>query len=116
MRIDVAATGAKSVPPSNVPFQAAARFTFNEQTRQLGYDVKLSGARDEVAGVYLHRRANRQNGGVAYVLAKSAAPQVSGTVTLTEAEVTDLKAGKFYVAAISKKTPRLSARADISLP
>jgi hypothetical protein len=78
--------------------------------------VKLSGTRNEVAGVFLHRRANRQNGGVAYILAKSAAPQIAGTVTLTEAEVTDLKAGKFYLAAISRKSPRLSARADISLP
>jgi amidase len=113
--IEATATGAKSAPPSNVPFQAAARFSFDEQTRQLGYDIKLSGARDGVAGVYLHRRANRQNGGVAYILAKSAAPQIAGTVTLTQAEVTDLKAGKFYVSAISTKSPRLSARADISL-
>jgi amidase len=115
VQIQVTATGARSVPPSSVPFQAAARFTFHDKTRQLGYDVKLSGARDEVAGVYLHRRANRQNGGVAYVLAKSAAPQISGTVTLTEAEVADLNAGKFYIAAISRKSPRLSARADITL-
>jgi len=41
-------------------------FSFNSQTRQLGYEVVLSGAsRDQVAGVYLHRRTNRANGGVA---------------------------------------------------
>jgi hypothetical protein len=63
--------------------------------------------------VYLHRRATRQNGGVAYILAKSAAAQVAGTITLTTAEAADLKAGKCYVAVISTKSPRLSARADI---
>jgi len=115
VQVDSTATGARSVPPSNVPFQAAVRFSFTEQTRQLGYDIRLSGAREEVAGVYLHKRANRQNGGVAYVLAKASAPHISGTVTLTEAEVTDLKAGKFYLSAISTKSPRLSARADIAL-
>ena len=114
--IEVTATGARSMPASNVPFQAVARFTFNESTQKLGYDVRLTGTRDDVAGVYLHRRAMRQNGGVAYILAKSTAPQISGTVTLTEAEVADLKAGKFYLAALSRVSPRLSARADLVLP
>ena len=114
--IEVTATGARSIPASNVPYRAVARFTFHDPTRRLGYDVRLTGTRDNVAGVYLHRRAMRQNGGVAYVLAKSAAPQISGAVTLTEAEVADLKAGKFYVAALSRVSPRLSARADLVFP
>ena len=113
LRIEVTATGSQSVPPSDVPFQAVARFSFNEQTRQLAYDIRLSSTQEDVAGVYLHRRANRQNGGVAYVLTKSVAPQTTGRVTLTEPEAVDFKAGKFYVSAISTKSPRLSARADI---
>jgi Asp-tRNA(Asn)/Glu-tRNA(Gln) amidotransferase A subunit family amidase len=114
--VEVHATGAQSAPPSNIPFRAFARFTFNERTRQLGYDVVLSGeSLNQIAGVYLHRRANRPNGGVAYILAKSSAPTISGTVTLLDQEVVDLKAGKFYVSAVSRKSPRLSARADILL-
>ena len=113
IRVEVTATGARSVPPANVPFEAVARFSFADQTRELAYDIRLSGTLGEVAGVYLHRRANRQNGGVAYILAKSAAPQISGTVTLTTAEVADLKAGKCYLSVISTKSPRLGARADI---
>jgi hypothetical protein len=58
---------------------------------------------------------NRQNGGVAYVLARSAAPRVSGSVTLTEAEAVDLKAGKFYLSVISRRSPRLRARGDLVL-
>jgi hypothetical protein len=41
--------------------------------------------------------------------------QISGTLTLTEAETADVKAGKFYLAVLSRKSPRLSARADLSL-
>jgi len=111
--IEVTATGARSIPASNVPYQAQARFTFHEPTRRLGYEVRLTGTRDAVAGVYLHRRAMRQNGGVAYILAKEAVPKIAGTVTLTEAEVADLKAGKFYLAVLSRVSPRLSARADL---
>ncbi len=113
--VEVTAAGSRSVPPSQVPYQAVVRFTFDEATRQLAYDLRLTGTRDEVDGVYLHRRATRQNGGVAYVLARSTAPSISGVVSLTEAEVGDLKAGKFYVAVLSKKSPRLSARADLLL-
>jgi hypothetical protein len=39
-----------------------------------------------------------------------------GSVTLTEAEAADLKAGKLYLAVVSRRTPRLSARADLVLP
>jgi Asp-tRNA(Asn)/Glu-tRNA(Gln) amidotransferase A subunit family amidase len=112
-RIEVTATGARSVPSSTVPFEAVARFSFTESTRELGYDVRISGTLAEIAGVYLHRRAMRQNGGVAYILAKSVTGPIAGTITLTTAEAGDLKAGKCYVAVISTKSARLSARADI---
>jgi amidase len=117
LRIEATATGAQAVPPSDVPFTAVAQISFNSQTRQLGYHVSLpDGSLDQIAGVYLHRRANRQNGGVAYILAKSPAAPISGTVMLSEPEASDLKAGKFYVAVISRKSPRLSARANLVLP
>jgi hypothetical protein len=117
LRIEATATGAQAVPPSDVPFTAVARISFNSQTRQLGYHVSLpDGSLDQIAGVYLHRRANRQNGGVAYILAKSPAAPISGKVMLSEPEVSDLKAGKYYVAVISRKSPRLSARANLVFP
>ena len=117
LRIEATATGAQAVPPSDVPFTAIAHISFNSQTRQLGYHVSLpDGSLDQIAGVYLHRRANRQNGGVAYILAKSPAAPISGKVMLSEPEASDLKAGKFYVAVISRKSPRLSARANLVFP
>jgi len=99
-----------------VPFTATARFTFDAQTRRLGYDIALPPASlEEIAGVYLHRRANRPNGGVAHILAKSPSARVDGTVTLSEPEAADLKAGKLYLAVVAKQDPRLSARADLAL-
>ena len=117
LRAEVTATGAQSIPPSSVAFRAAARFSFNERTRELAYEVVVSGASsDRAGGVYLHRRANRPNGGVAYVLAKAGhRSPISGSVTLVEAETADLKAGKFYLSVVSRKNPLLRARADIVL-
>jgi hypothetical protein len=108
-RFEVTATGA-------VPFTAAARFTFDARTRRFGYDIALPAVSlDEIGGVYLHRRVNRPNGGVAYILAKSASTRVNGAVTLSEPEAADLKAGKLYIAVVSKRDPRLGARADLTL-
>jgi amidase len=99
-----------------VPFTAAARFTFDAQTRRLGYDIALPATSlEQIAGVYLHRRVNRPNGGVAHILAKSASARVNGAVTLSEPEAADLKAGKLYLAVVNKTDPRLSARADLAL-
>jgi amidase len=112
--IEVAATGAQAVPPTSVPFAVKARFSFNERTRELRYTISLvKGSPQDIGGVYLHRRANRPNGGVAYTLAKSLRAPVSGEVALLEGEAADLKAGKCYISALSSKSPLLGARADI---
>ncbi len=117
VRVEVTASGAQSVPPSDAPFGVVARLSFNSQTRQLGYEVALAGkSRDLIAGVYLHRRASRPSGGVAHILAKVPSSRISGVLTLLEAEVADLEAGKLYISAISKKNPRAGARGNIILP
>ena len=110
---EVTANGTDSDVP--VPFDVLGQFTFNSRTRQLGYDVRTSGkSPDEIGGIYLHRRASRTNGGVAYILSKVSRSPTAGVVVLTEGEAADLVAGKFYIAAISKKSPRLSARGNLA--
>jgi Asp-tRNA(Asn)/Glu-tRNA(Gln) amidotransferase A subunit family amidase len=107
VRIDVEAIG---------PFRVSARLVVDEQARRLSYTLTPGGARDGIGGVYLHRRANRPNGGVAQVLVKRLDGRMSGTVTLLEAELADLKAGKCYLAAVSRQSPLVAARADIVWP
>jgi amidase len=112
--IAVTAAGARSIPPSDVPFTATGQFTFYGSTRALRYDIALPPSfLDRIAGVYLHRRTNRPNGGVTQILAKQATEHVRGAVTLSEQEEADLKAGRLYLAVISRRSPRLSARADL---
>ena len=114
--IELKATGAQSIPRSDVPFEVSVRLRYSARTRTLAYELAPSGpSPDQIAGVYLHRRANRPNGGVAHILAKSLSAPMSGSVVLFEAEAVDLAAGKCYVSAVSRTTPLLSARADIRL-
>jgi Asp-tRNA(Asn)/Glu-tRNA(Gln) amidotransferase A subunit family amidase len=102
---------------ADMPFALHGTFSFSSRTRQLTYDLQISStSQEEVGGIYLHRRANRRNGGVAHILSKSAVPRAAGRVTLTDAEASDLKTGKFYVSATSKKSPLLAARLDLRIP
>ena len=114
---EVKVAGAGASPPSRIDFEATVKFAFDAATRRLDYDViPLAGARDRIAGVYLHRRANRPNGGVAHILAKAPALKSTGRLQLTEAEVSDLRAGKFYVSAVESKNPLAGARGNLVLP
>jgi len=117
VEFDVTATGAKSIPPSGVPFSVPAKFTFDSRYRELSYDITLPKASlPQIAGVFLHRRSNRQNGGVAHILEKAPSEsRVAGTIALSEPEAADLKAGKLYFAVVSRKNPRLSARGELAI-
>jgi amidase len=92
-----------------------ARFAFSPNTRELDYDIAMPVAQlDQIAGVYLHRRTNRQTGGVIARLVKRPTATVRGIVTLSEQEAADLSAGKLYLAVVSRQSPRLSARGDLT--
>ena len=113
----VVATGATARPATAAGFRVEARLRLDERSRTLAYELVPAGShRGEIGGVYLHRRTIRPNGGVAHVLAKSLARGVSGSVTLLEAELADLKAGKCYVAAVNRVNPLNSVRADLVWP
>lgn len=114
--VRVAATGAQAVPPVTVPFALTADFSFDASSRRLAYELRVSGEARQVGGIYLHRRATRPNGGVAHILVQSPGVRTAGAVTLTDAEVADLRAGRLYVAAVSATDPRLSARGNLTRP
>ena len=112
--IAVTATGSKSVPPSDVHFSAVGEFTYYGSTRELHYDIAVKSASlEDIAGVYLHRRTNRSNGGVIAVVSKRPTASIRGVVRLSEEEAAALRAGRVYLAVVSRKSPRLSARGDL---
>src|SRR5262249_21778935 len=95
--LDVLAVGAQAHPACEAHFHVKASLRVDERTGIVVFELAPAGRdRHEIAGVYLHRRTTRPNGGVAHVLAKSLARPVSGSITLLDAELADLKAGKCY--------------------
>jgi hypothetical protein len=114
--IDVPMLGANENPPVNSPGSGFARFTFDETTKVLTYAVTISGIpAGEVTAAHIHRGAVGVNGPIVYNLSTVGFTQVSGQITLTDADVADLKAGNFYVNAHSLTNPAGFARGQINL-
>ena len=68
--------------------------------------VTISGiAQGEVTAAHIHRGPVGVNGPIVYNLSTVGFTQVAGSITLTAADVADLKAGNFYVNAHSLTNP-----------
>ena len=114
---DVNATGAAENPPVTGPGSAFGRFTFDKDTKQLTYFVRVNGlSSNQVTAAHIHRGAVGVNGPIVYPLATEAFAQVSGTITLTDADIADLEAGRFYLNVHSVDNPGGFARGQMILP
>ena len=73
-------------------------FTLDTATLALGYTVNFKGLSGPATMAHIHGPAEAgANAGVVVPLAAATGTQIVGTVTLTEAQVAELKAGKYYV-------------------
>jgi methionine-rich copper-binding protein CopC len=114
---DVHLAGANEVPPVSSPLSALARFVFNPQTNTLHYDITVSGVSPNlVTAAHIHRAPAGTNGPGAFPIADSGFTQISGEVTLKDADVTDLLAGNFYVNVHSVAFPGGAARGQLIVP
>ena len=113
---EVQASGLNEVPAVNGPGSAFARFTFDDVTRELTYAVTVSGfSPDQVTASHIHRGAAGVNGPIIYPLSTTGFTQVAGKITLTDADVADLKAGNLYVNVHSLANPGGFARGQMYL-
>jgi hypothetical protein len=72
--------------------------TLDTKTNELGYTVDYKGLTSAATMAHIHGpAAEGANAGVVVPLSAPTGTQVVGKVTLTEAQVADLNAGKYYV-------------------
>jgi hypothetical protein len=89
-------TGAE-VPPTTGGGSGTATVTLDTATKQVTYNVTYSGLSGPAAAAHIHcGAAAGANSGVAVAFPNTASP-ISGTATMTDAQVADLEAGKCYV-------------------
>ncbi|HML09635.1 MAG TPA: CHRD domain-containing protein [Stellaceae bacterium] len=90
-------SGGAEVPPTTSTGSGSAQVTLDTATKQITYNVTYSGLSGPAAAAHIHcGAAAGANAGVA-VPFKDAASPITGTATLTDAQVADLEAGKCYV-------------------
>lgn len=72
-------------------------FTLDPATKALTYTVQYEGLSGAAAAAHIHGPAEPgANAGVVVPFASAASP-ITGTATLTDAQVAELRAGKYYV-------------------
>lgn len=77
--------------------KGAATFTLDPATKALTYSVTYAGLSGAATMAHIHGPADPgANAGVVVPFASPASP-ITGTATLTDAQIADLKAGKYYV-------------------
>jgi hypothetical protein len=90
-------SGGAEVPPVTGSGTGTATVTLDPATKMITYAVTYSGLSGPAAAAHIHcGAAAGANSGVAVPFPSAASP-ISGSATLTDAQMADLEAGKCYV-------------------
>ena len=107
-------TGAEEVPANNSPARGMGVFALNKDTNTLIYYVNYQGLEGVVTGAHIHGPAAKgENAGVMVGLA--AGKPIMGSAVLTDAQVSDLLAGKTYVNVHSSEYPNGEIRGQLKV-
>ena len=90
-------SNAAEVPPTTGTGSGSATVTLDTATKQITYNVTYSGLTGAAGAAHIHcGAAAGGNAGVAVAFPSATSP-ITGTATMTDAQVADLEAGKCYV-------------------
>jgi Cu/Zn superoxide dismutase len=90
-------SNAAEVPPTTGSGSGTATVTLDTATKTVTYNVTYSGLSGPAAAAHIHcGAAAGANSGVAVAFPSAASP-ISGSGTMTDAQIADLEAGKCYV-------------------
>lgn len=114
VRLGGTLSGAQEVPPVNTGASGTLDATFHKPSRKLAYTVTYSGLTGPATGAHFHGPAAQgQNAGVVIPFTSAATP-IRGEATLTEAQATDLLAGRWYVNVHTSAHPGGEIRAQVT--
>lgn len=98
--------GKSEVPPKAGPGFGDALATLDSKSKVLTYTITFQGLSGPATAAHFHGPAAAgANAGVAVAIGKDPANPVTGTATLTDAQMADLEAGKWYVNVHTAANP-----------
>ena len=108
-------SGAQEVPPTTSQGKGNADITFDTASKQLSWTVNYSGLSGPPTAAHFHGPAEAgKNAGVAVPIPNQATSPVTGSHTLTDAQATDLLAGRYYVNVHTAASPGGEIRGQVS--
>jgi len=97
LRFTAALSAAETVPANDSKATGQATATLDTVTKVLEYSATYSGLSGAAAAAHIHGAAlPGANAGPVVMIASAASP-IKGTATLTDAQIADLTAGKYYL-------------------
>ena len=106
--------GASEVPANTTAGKGTATASLDTATKVLTYSVEYSGLTGPATAGHLHGPAAAgANAGVAVPFASAATP-IKGTATLTDAQIADLMAGKYYANIHTAANPGGEIRGQVT--
>ena len=91
-------SGASEVPANSSKGTGTVTANYDTSTKQLSYTVDYSGLSGPATAAHFHGPAAAgQNAGVAVAIAAPLASPIKGSVTVNDAQQSDLMSGKWYV-------------------
>ena len=108
-------SGAQEVPPTTSQGKGNAEITFDTASKQLSWTVNYSGLSGPPTAAHFHGPAEAgKNAGVAVPIPNQATSPVTGSHTLTDAQASDLLAGRYYVNVHTAASPGGEIRGQVS--
>jgi opacity protein-like surface antigen len=120
MAADVVNLGASlsaknEVPPNGSGGTGSLSATFNPDTKVLTYSVTYEGLSGPAKAAHFHGPAAQgSNAGVVLPFVGSVESPIKGTATLTDAQATDLLAGKWYANVHTAANPGGEIRGQVT--
>jgi hypothetical protein len=106
-------TGAEEVPPTDSAGTGTANITWNSDTKEISWSIEFSGLSGTATAAHFHGPADPgANAGVQVPITDLESPS-EGAATLTDAQATDLAAGKWYVNVHTEKFPDGEIRGQV---
>ena len=96
VNLKAAMNAGTEVPPNSSSGTGTLTATYDTASKKLSWKGSYSGLTGPATAAHFHTGEPGKNGGVALPITPNASP-FEGSATLTEAQATDLLAGKWYV-------------------
>jgi hypothetical protein len=120
MSFSIALSGSEQVPPVSPAGSGSAKLTYDPATRNLTWDIMVSGTGSAVTMAHLHgpAMAGKDAPPVIWLSKKGSEVQgpIKGAATLTEEQAAMLKSGELYINVHTKDHPKGEVRGQVIVP